>query len=115
MKQKVKSNSVQHLAYPLNIALAERWKRISVEVIPTHTPFIASVAGSDTQCTCRLSWGDAERRKEREKREKTLDMKATVNPNFRLELESLSFLSPSWKPCRTLFTLISLIWNGGWG
>ena len=68
IKQNETENEIQQRAapYPLNIALAERWKRISVEVIPTHTPFIASVAGSDTQCTCGLSWGDAERRKKGE-------------------------------------------------
>ena len=77
------------VAYPLNMALAERWKRTSVEVIPTHTPFIARVAGSDTQCTCGLPWGDAERGKERRKKRGD---KAT---NIRLELESSSCLSPA--------------------
>ena len=63
-----------------------------MDVIPTHTPFIAKVAGSETQCTCGLPWGGAERGKERQKKRGD---KATVNPNIRLELDSPSNLSPA--------------------
>ena len=36
------------LAHPLNMVRAERWKRVSVEVIPTQSPLMARVEGSDT-------------------------------------------------------------------
>ena len=35
---------------------------MSVEVSPTHSPFIIRVAGSDTQCTNGLSWRVGEKR-----------------------------------------------------
>ena len=38
-------------AYPLNMVRADRWKRISVEVAPKHTPLIDRVQGSGKKRT----------------------------------------------------------------
>ena len=35
--------------YPLNMVLAERWKRISVDVRPRHRPLTVRVEGSEVE------------------------------------------------------------------
>ena len=108
VKRKVKSSCSMKcaLAYPLNMALAERWKRTSVDVIPTHTPFIARVAGSETQCTCGLPWGGAERGKERWKREEIIKQQLTqtfvlnlIPPAVCLRPRSLAGECSPWYHC----------------
>ena len=42
--------------YPRNMVLADRWKRISVDVTPIQSPFTESVEGSEVAKTQSLLW-----------------------------------------------------------